>query len=54
MRKKASHKTKKIVEAIYLMSLADVLNRRLVIEKLNNLLVKNHIDKCDGEYNPPS
>lgn len=54
MKPKASRKTQKIVQAIYLASLADVLNKRLVMKRLETLLVKNHINKCGSEYNPPS
>lgn len=41
MKKKVNPRTKKIVKAIYLLSLAEVLNKRLVMQKLDSLLVKN-------------
>ena len=54
MKKKASLRTQKIVRAIYLLSLAEVLSKNLVMKKLDNLLVKNYFAMCNGEYNPPS
>jgi len=54
MKKQASPNVKKIVEAIYILSLAEMLHRRLVMQKLENLLVKNCIPMCDSKYNPPS
>jgi len=54
MKKRASHSTRKLVKAIYLMSLAEMLHKRLVMQRLNDLIVQNHIYLCDSEYNPPS
>lgn len=44
----------KLVKAIYLISLADILNRRLVMQRLDSLLIKNHIHMCGDKYNPSS
>lgn len=55
MKQKAkNHNTQKFVKAIYLISLADILNRRLVMQKLDSLLIKNCIALCCDKYNPPS
>ena len=52
--KKANPNTRKLVKAIYLMSLAEVLNHRLVMRKLDKLMIKNCIHLCNTKYNPPS
>lgn len=52
--KKADPNTRKLVKIIYLMSLAEVLNHKLVMQKLDSLMVKNCMLLCDTKYNPPS
>ena len=52
--KKADPNTRKLVNIIYLMSLAEVLNHRLVMQKLDSLMIKNYIASCSTKYNPPS
>lgn len=53
MKKRTNPNVKEIVEAIYLLSLAEILHRRLVMQKLEDLLVKNCIPMCESKYNPP-
>jgi hypothetical protein len=53
-KKKQSFNTQQIVKAIYLLSLAEVLHKRIVMQKLNDLMVKNHYSLCKSKYNPPS
>ena len=52
--KKADLNTRKLVKAIYLMSLVEVLNHRLVMKKLDSLMIKNYMHLCSTKYNPPS
>ena len=54
MERKTDPNVKKLVNAIYLLSLSEVLHRRLVMQKLDNLMIKNCIPMCDTKYNPPS
>lgn len=54
MKKRASLNTQKLVKTIYLLSLAEVLHKRIVMHKLNDLMVKNCFSLCESKYNPPS
>ena len=53
-KKKISPKTQKIVKAIYMLSLAEILHKRIVMHKLKDLMIKNCISLCESKYNPPS
>jgi len=53
MKKQVNPNVKKLVEAVYLLSLAEMLHRRLVMQKMENLLIENCIPMCQSKYNPP-
>ena len=54
MKKKVNLNTKKLVKAIYLLSLAEVLHKRIVMQKIDSLIIKNYFNLCKSKYNPPS
>jgi len=49
MKRKANLNVKKFIEAIYLLSLAEILNRRLVKQRLDHFRIKEHIKMCDSD-----
>lgn len=53
-KKKPNLNTQKMAKAIYLLSLAEMLHKRIVMQKLNDLIISNHISLCKSKYNPPS
>ena len=44
MKKRVNLNTERLVKAIYLLSLAEVLHKKTVMQKLNSLMIKNYLN----------